>query len=1174
MPPSPVLRRSPGRDHRMVNNHKRGRSIESRSPFQATDDDLVLFTDMQNRERDNFLLHTSDDFEDSITKLRCYPDFKLGGNIKPQGEGGDLLGADADKNDYDWLLTPPDTPLFRTLDDDEPQSVELPSRGRLRSQPIPIIRASMTETMRRSSRSSASPHRLSPSPRSSCSASQGRGRPSSSSPSPIIRPTTPSQRSSTPNRPISPTPRSSTPVLRRTSSGSSGQISSSGRKGVSPANSKTTRGNSASPKLQAWQANLPGFLSDAPPNLRTSLSDRPTTHVRGFSPASRNGRDISSSKTGRQSISPNPCRSRTLTHSNEQERFSSCSKGSLVSSGDDDVDSIHSTARISVSPGGRNYKVTGKSRDMSCSKRPSRTLSASSAPKRSFDSGLRTTDYGKTPQNMFRPLLSSVPATTFSTAKASYMRRPIFSRNSSLTTSSNASSEHGTTVAPDFNDNDHDQNDLMTGLRNMEDPGNQDEVFLFDKVDEKDEVSGTSPGKLEYNYSLSDGVVSTKNDTDPMTVVAPESSHLLVGDDSEDYNCRTEVTCLKCGKVFRTIEAGQNTDICKECAKEHYIASEASVTDPPMTLKETTHSELPSAAYQHSELQLETHVGELSEKNEMTNQIIRNLEEGSYCSSEYQSLVNSEQGPYCSSECHPLQGVMDELKRRLSSQKLDGKQEVDALQSDSDNKQEEQSSHQSLRIDSPEGTGISVVLLQRSSSSKWPVVQGRALSAASILCSDPSYVRDKTSSLRCSIGKDSASTSSIDLGPYRRIESHHQRQQSIDKGEMDSLISNYGVKVEDTALSVSCILVKPTEDLSHIKIESEGSFDSSQNLDYEASRETILVNEDNNKAMESTGNIAGLSSSSGQVFPDRDASLHADVCRELDAETPQANCSFDNPLADCSNEADHSSCLSPETFQDKDCNIADSNIPDFSLIQEDYLSTCGVCEMENSDVSTDSSSDIIMDLQNDCDSLQCSQTESAASQNVSYLGASNENSISIESTKDGLACVIESIIMDHACSSYEESTSLKVDEQRGHTEDSTVVTIQNSRSNMSRSLTLEEATDTILFCSSIVHDLVFKAATIGMQKELMLTDVPLPVVTVAGASVSAAKGSQMLHIKRTPKSMKAKWKRSEDNVVVSSMGLENNIKPQEATQLDSEIPNKVDTPKPPKLESKCNCTIM
>lgn len=39
------------------------------------------------------------------------------------------------------LLTPPDTPLFPSLDD-EPPPVNVASRGRLRSQPITISRSS------------------------------------------------------------------------------------------------------------------------------------------------------------------------------------------------------------------------------------------------------------------------------------------------------------------------------------------------------------------------------------------------------------------------------------------------------------------------------------------------------------------------------------------------------------------------------------------------------------------------------------------------------------------------------------------------------------------------------------------------------------------------------------------------------------------------------------------------------------------------------------------------------------------------------------------------------------------------------------------------------------------------------------------------------------------------
>lgn len=73
MPPLPALRYSPGREHRTENSHKRGRSFESGLTFKPKDDDLVLFNEVQSQEKDNFLLHTTDDFEDSI----CMPFYLL-----------------------------------------------------------------------------------------------------------------------------------------------------------------------------------------------------------------------------------------------------------------------------------------------------------------------------------------------------------------------------------------------------------------------------------------------------------------------------------------------------------------------------------------------------------------------------------------------------------------------------------------------------------------------------------------------------------------------------------------------------------------------------------------------------------------------------------------------------------------------------------------------------------------------------------------------------------------------------------------------------------------------------------------------------------------------------------------------------------------------------------------
>ncbi|KAJ1396995.1 hypothetical protein SESBI_32167, partial [Sesbania bispinosa] len=101
MPPSPALRYSPAREPR-EDGHKRGRSLESGLLFREKDDDLALFNEMQSRERESFLLQSSDDLEDSFsTKLRHFSDVNLGISIPGRGETSDLLNADGDKNDYD-----------------------------------------------------------------------------------------------------------------------------------------------------------------------------------------------------------------------------------------------------------------------------------------------------------------------------------------------------------------------------------------------------------------------------------------------------------------------------------------------------------------------------------------------------------------------------------------------------------------------------------------------------------------------------------------------------------------------------------------------------------------------------------------------------------------------------------------------------------------------------------------------------------------------------------------------------------------------------------------------------------------------------------------------------------------------------------------------------------------
>lgn len=89
-------------------------------------------------------------------------------------------------------------------------------------------------------------------------------------------------------------------------------------------------------------------------------------------------------------MSPVGSRGTTALHSHERDRFSTYSKGSVASSGDDDVDSLYSVGiETSSSPSSGQNGVIGNSRAIPFSKKPVRTPSASSIPKRSYDSALR-----------------------------------------------------------------------------------------------------------------------------------------------------------------------------------------------------------------------------------------------------------------------------------------------------------------------------------------------------------------------------------------------------------------------------------------------------------------------------------------------------------------------------------------------------------------------------------------------------------------------------------------------------------------------------------------------------------------------------------------------------------------------------------------------------------------
>ena len=245
------------------------------------------------------------------------------------------------------------------------------------------------ENTQRSRRSSGSPNRLSPSPRSGCNAALTRTRSSNSSsrcsPPLALQPFVTSRRSSTPPaaKTLTPPQRSSSPASRRVNTSNGPTLN--GTRGASPVKDNY---RSSSPKVHGWQSNDPGFSFDAPPNLRTSLPDCPVSRSRGGSPSSFSGLDMGL-RGSRRSISPTQSRRASSFGSNERGCFNSYGKASATSSGDDDVDCVHSVpvgydGSLAVK---RSLSVT-KTKTVASSKKLSKSFSPNSAPKRTFDSSV------------------------------------------------------------------------------------------------------------------------------------------------------------------------------------------------------------------------------------------------------------------------------------------------------------------------------------------------------------------------------------------------------------------------------------------------------------------------------------------------------------------------------------------------------------------------------------------------------------------------------------------------------------------------------------------------------------------------------------------------------------------------------------------------------------------
>ncbi|KAL9315169.1 hypothetical protein ACSQ67_016170 [Phaseolus vulgaris] len=334
-----------------LNHHRRGHSFNGVANNNH-DDNLDLFSN----NRRSLSLASSDESSDVSVKLG-----RLSvGTAKPVRSGIDdlLSSTEGGKHDYDWLLTPPGTPVFPS--EGESQSTLVPPRRSLTrststskasrlavsqsensnpSRPArssSVTRSSISTSHSQPQYSSYSSNRNSSSilntssasvssyirPSSPITRSSSGSRPSTPSSRPTVsrsstpskprpvstnstserhrpssqgsRPSTPSSRPHIPanlhspsapstrslSRPSTPTRRSSMPSLSPSPSPTPGSLSSSSRASLNGRSSApASRPSSPSPRIRPPPQPIvpPDFPLDTPPNLRTTLPDRPVS---------------------------------------------------------------------------------------------------------------------------------------------------------------------------------------------------------------------------------------------------------------------------------------------------------------------------------------------------------------------------------------------------------------------------------------------------------------------------------------------------------------------------------------------------------------------------------------------------------------------------------------------------------------------------------------------------------------------------------------------------------------------------------------------------------------------------------------------------------------------------------------------------------------------------------
>ncbi|KAF8022151.1 hypothetical protein BT93_G2333 [Corymbia citriodora subsp. variegata] len=506
--------------------------------MREKEEDLALFLEMRKREkeRNDLLLNNAEEFDAPLgSKPGTSPIFNIAPSAAPRKTAtDDFLNSDSDKNDYDWLLTPPGTPLFPSLEMESQKTVmsqlgtpkarptvlksrlansmvEPPARTNLTSRQQASSPGSTTSGagIRRPSSSGGPGSRpATPTSRPTLTTSSRASRPSTPTSRPTLsssKSTVPSKpsvaatrsagtsikpavsaakqsipaRSSTPSRstarsstptgrpvvnPPKPVSRAATPTRRPSTTSTGSTVSAPHTKAVSSTIAKSalttsrnpvpSRGTSPTTKSRPWKpSEMPGFSLDAPPNLRTTLPERPLSATRGR-PGAPSSRSSSiepgpTTRPRRQSCSPSRGRPANGVLHTSGSSVPAVNRGhpkindnvSPVLIGTKMVERVINMRKLMPPKQDDKHSprsnMSGKSASSPDSSGFGRTLS-----KKSLDMAIRHMDIRRSIPGNLRPLMTNIPASSMYSVRSGPTRsRTVSVSDSPLATSSNASSE-------------------------------------------------------------------------------------------------------------------------------------------------------------------------------------------------------------------------------------------------------------------------------------------------------------------------------------------------------------------------------------------------------------------------------------------------------------------------------------------------------------------------------------------------------------------------------------------------------------------------------------------------------------------------------------------------------------------------------------------------------------